>query len=152
MQEQMWRRYRAAGALLALAACASEPTGPAKPIGSSGVWFIATDGQVMLEDRSPVANAFVNAVWFEDPECEKGLVDDATVQTDAEGRYSILLEGHAPAGCLDLSVTPEPGSEQWRIYTFRPVDELEADGPESFLTMEWLIAFSSLGAAEHRTR
>ena len=143
-------RYRAAAALLALAACASEPTGPAKPIESSDVWFVSTHGQVMLEDRSPLANAFVHAMWFDDSECDKGLIDDATARTDAQGQFSIVLEGRERDGCLGVSVTPEPASGLVWSYTAVQVDELYYNDFESNFTLEWLIPAASASAAGHR--
>jgi hypothetical protein len=137
MEKRNAHRSLAAAALVTLAACSSEPTD------ESSVWFVSTHGLVMIEDGSPVANAFVHAMWFSDHACDTGLIDDATTRTDAEGRYSILLEGRAREGCLGLTVTPDPGSGLSRSYTAVQVVDLQANDFESVFTLEWVIPSGS---------
>jgi hypothetical protein len=143
MQKQKSYRYLTAAALLTLVACSSEPTD------ASDVWFLSTHGRVVMEDGSAVANALVHAMWFEDHECDKGLVTDETARTDAVGQYSILLEGREREGCLGVSVTPDLASGLSRSYTVVQVVDLQANDFESFFMLEWIIPSSSGSVAGH---
>ena len=144
MQGQKRHPHLAAAALLAVAACSSEPND------AGSVWFVSAQGQVVTEDRSPVANSFVHAMWFDDYECVTGLIDDETTRTDAEGRYSILLEGRDRVGCLGFSVTPEPGSGLLRTYTFVQVADLPTDDFESIFALEWLLPPGTESISTHK--
>lgn len=126
---------RAATVLLLVGACSSEPAGPGDP---TDVWFVAVHGRALTSDGTPVSDAFVHTTWYDDEECARDLVDDETMLTDAEGRFSILLRGHFRRGCLFVSVTPEPGSGlTFWSYTAVQVDELFTNGIESNFTLDW---------------